>query len=121
MILILSVAITPAAWIPVESAPNFATNFVVSSDDDQSDLDLNDGLCKTSNNNCTLRAATEQVNNSSSGFNITFASNMTITPPFPLPRLITSRSAGTGAMSPLMGVKRVWVLVAFTFKHPATM
>ena len=39
-----------------------AATFIVNSVSDESDADLNDGVCKTANNLCTLRAAIQQAN-----------------------------------------------------------
>lgn len=87
IIAVLAFAAIPLTWLGAESAPNYAINFLVNSNGDQSDLVMNDGLCNTADNNCTLRAALEEANTSQAGYAITFASNMTITPSSPLPAI----------------------------------
>ena len=86
-IAVISIALFSLTWFGAESAPNYAINFLINSNGDQSDLVLNDGLCNTANNNCTLRAALEEAFVSQAGYVITFASNMTITPTSPLPAI----------------------------------
>jgi len=58
---------------------------VVDSDGDHPDIDLADGVCKTVNNDCTLRAAIMEANVSDDISEITFQNITTINPISPLP------------------------------------
>jgi len=60
---------------------------VVNSSGDEPDVDLNDGECKTANNECTLRAAIMEANVSNDVSKITFDNVSTIVPNSPLPPL----------------------------------
>jgi parallel beta-helix repeat protein len=78
--------LTAGAVLPPES-PLAAAAFTVNNSGDLPDADTTDGQCLTASNNCTLRAALEEANVSSTGAVITFSGNMTITPGAPLPPL----------------------------------
>ena len=63
-----------------------AKQFTVNSDSDESDSNLDDGICATSNSNCTLRAAIEQANSTADADTIRF-SIMSVTPASSLPAI----------------------------------
>jgi len=65
---------------------------VVDSPGDEPDIDLNDGVCKTVNNDCTLRAAIMEAELSDDISKITFASNQTISPATNLPPLTSNNT-----------------------------
>jgi len=63
---------------------------VVDSAGDEPDSNLSDGVCKTVNNDCTLRAAIMEANVSDDISKITFDSNLTIIPSNNLPPLTSN-------------------------------
>ena len=93
---LMTMALVPIGSVRPLWAPHGAGSYVVNHNGDLPDLDLTDGLCKTSSNNCTLRAAIEQANGSSPGTTITFSGNMTITPASPLPPLTVGGTVISG-------------------------
>ena len=66
--------------------------FVVDSAGDEPDSNLNDGVCKTVNNDCTLRAAIMEAEVSDDISKITFDSNLTISPTTNLPPLTSNNT-----------------------------
>jgi titin len=69
-----------------------ASSLVVDSAGDKPDLDLNDGVCKTEDNDCTLRAAIMEANLSDDVSKITFKNVTEIAPISPLPELTASNT-----------------------------
>ncbi len=65
---------------------------VVDSSGDQPDSDINDGICKTANNDCTLRAAIMEANLSDDVSKITFKNISLISPTTSLPILTASNT-----------------------------
>ena len=73
-------------------AAGCGASLVVDSVGDEPDADLNDGVCKTVNNDCTLRAAIMEANLSDDISKITFGSSMTISPATDLPPLTSGNT-----------------------------
>lgn len=69
-----------------------ATSLVVDSVGDQPDTDLTDGVCKTANNNCTLRAAIMEANVLDDVSKITFKNVTLISPTTALPDMTASNT-----------------------------
>lgn len=69
---------------------------VVDSAGDEPDSNLSDGVCKTINNDCTLRAAIMEANVSDDISNITFQNVINIIPDTPLPALTENNTRING-------------------------
>ena len=67
-------------------------NLVVNSSGDQPDSNIGDGVCKTSNNDCTLRAAIMEANVENDVSKITFYNVTNIAPASALPHLTASNT-----------------------------
>ena len=80
-------------------AAGCGTALVVDSDGDQPDIDLNDGICKTVNNDCTLRAAIMEANVSDDISEISFQNITTINPISPLPPITINNARIDGGGS----------------------
>lgn len=87
---IISICILLTACVP-------GPNFVVDSIADDIDSNLGDGICKTVNNECTLRAAIMEANFDADSNTITFAGSYIIKPNAPLPHLTSGRITIDGA------------------------
>ena len=72
------------------TAAGCGPTLVVDSAGDEPDSNLSDGVCKTVNNDCTLRAAIMEANVSDDISKITFDSNLTISPATNLPSLTSN-------------------------------
>ncbi len=68
------------------------TSIVVNSSGDELDIDISDGICKTVNNDCTLRAAIMEANVSDNVSDITFDNVSVISPTSALPILTASQT-----------------------------
>ena len=77
------------------------TSMIVNSSGDESDTDISDGICKTVNNDCTLRAAIMEANVSDNLTDITFDNVSVISPTDGLPTLTASQTHinGEGAVT----------------------
>ena len=73
-----------------------ATSFVVNSEANDGDTNLADGLCETTNGDCTLRAAIQQANANPNADVITFAENVSVIQTSNLPHLTSSNIAIKG-------------------------
>ncbi len=82
-----------ALWYPSANAAN--ANFLVNSNGDEADANVGDGICGTSGNQCTLRAALQEANANTDATLIQFDTAMTISPLGPLPVI----NAGAGRVN----------------------
>src|SRR2546423_11727291 len=91
---VVVVAMTAVAGVvPVASQARLVPTFVVNSTGNASDVNLGNGICATSTNKCTLRAAIEEAN-SNANLN---AINFNI--PCSLPCLFVNLSDGNFAIN----------------------
>ncbi len=77
VVTLVSAALLVLVFVPAQ--PAFATpagNYVVDDVGDQGDATVGDGVCATSNETCTLRAAVEEANADDAGSTITFAASI---------------------------------------------